>query len=42
VLNRVRRARQLLGHDLRERMLELQVALAIARVVEVADVLPPP
>jgi sugar diacid utilization regulator len=40
VLNRVRRARQLLGHDLRERTLELQVALAIAGVVEVADILP--
>lgn len=40
VLNRVRRARQLLGRDLRERTLELQVALAIARVVDVADTLP--
>jgi DNA-binding PucR family transcriptional regulator len=40
VLNRVRRARQLLGHDLRERTLELQVALAIAGIVEVADILP--
>jgi sugar diacid utilization regulator len=40
VLNRVRRARGLLGRDLRERTLELQVALAIAHVVEVADTLP--
>jgi DNA-binding PucR family transcriptional regulator len=40
VLNRVRRARELLGHDLRERTLELQVALAIADVVELADTLP--